>query len=258
MNVDANVELSGRVAVVTGGGQGIGAGIVGALAAHGASIVVNDILEERAFATAAAVNSSGGEAIGIAGDVSRADDVDRLVASTREQFGRVDILVNNAAISRLHKRFIDHTVEEWDRVFAINVRGVFLCCKAVLPEMIERGHGNIVNIASISAFRTTVDHVAYAASKGAIVTMTRDIAAEVAGSGVRVNAVAPGPIGPFDSRTGREVAGPAAAGVLVPRPGHAADIANAVAFLVSDAASFIVGETMPVAGGADLKFGYRT
>jgi NAD(P)-dependent dehydrogenase (short-subunit alcohol dehydrogenase family) len=257
VNVNPDGELAGRIAVITGGGQGLGAGIVEALAARGAVTVVNDLAEQRARTMAAAVSDAGGTAIAIAGDVSRPDDVDRLVAGTREAFGPIDIFVNNAAVSRLHGPVIDHTLEDWDNLFAVNVRGVFLCCKAVLPEMIERRAGNIVNIASISAFRTTISHVAYAASKAAVVTMTRDIAAEVAGMGVRVNAVAPGPIGPFRDAQPGEVSGPVAAGVLVPKPGQAADIGNAVAFLVSDAASFIVGETLPVAGGADLKFGYR-
>jgi 3-oxoacyl-[acyl-carrier protein] reductase len=245
-------DLANRVALVTGAGQGIGEGVAEALAAHGASVVVNDLLEERATATAAKIANSGGKAVGVSADVSTVEGVELLVKSTEEAFGAIDILVNNAA-TFCNKPFVDHTVEEWDRLFTVNVRSVFLCCQAALRSMIERRAGNIVNIASISAFHTTADHVAYAASKAAIVTMTRDIASEVAGYGVRVNAVAPGPIGgPAFGATSYDNISP---GVLLPVAGNPGDMAGAVAFLVSDAARWITGQTLPVAGGADLKVG---
>jgi NAD(P)-dependent dehydrogenase (short-subunit alcohol dehydrogenase family) len=239
-------DLQDKVALVTGGGHGIGAGIVETLAAGGARVIVNDLIDERASATALRVTGAGGEALGIAADVSTVEDVHRLMTSSLDAFGRIDILVNNAAIF-CNKAFLDHTVEEWDRLISVNLRGVFLCTRAVLPGMIERSDGNIVNIASISAFNTTTEHVAYAASKAAIVTLTRDVAAEVAQFGVRVNAVAPGPI---DSRL---VHSEPFAGILLHRIGTPADIGNAVAFLVSDGARFITGETLRVAGGSDLK-----
>jgi 3-oxoacyl-[acyl-carrier protein] reductase len=240
------VDLHGKVALVTGGGHGIGAGIVEALATAGARVIVNDLIDERASATALRVSEGGGEAVAIAADISTVHDVDRLMASSLDAFGRIDILVNNAAVF-CNKAFLDHSIDEWDRLFSVNLRGVFLCTRAVLPGMIDRSDGNIVNIASISAFNTTTEHVAYAASKAAIVTLTRDVAAEVAQFGVRVNAVAPGPI---DSRG---VHTEPFAGILLHRIGKPADIGNAVAFLVSDAATFITGETLRVAGGSDLK-----
>jgi NAD(P)-dependent dehydrogenase (short-subunit alcohol dehydrogenase family) len=241
-----DVDLTGQTALITGGGHGIGEGIAKALAELGAAVTINDLIEERATAVASAVNDSGGKAAGIAGDVSHFEDVDRIVRFASDTFGPIDILVNNAAVF-CHKSFVDHTVEDWDAVFSVNVRGTFLFCNRVLPDMIRRRKGNIVNIASISAFNTTTEHVAYAASKAAIVTMTRDIASEVAKFGVRVNAVAPGPIDSHGVHT-RPFAG-----VLLERVGKPSDIANAVAFLVSDAGGFVAGETLAVAGGSDLK-----
>jgi NAD(P)-dependent dehydrogenase (short-subunit alcohol dehydrogenase family) len=239
-------HLQHKVALVTGAGHGIGAGIADALAQQGASIVVNDRDEDLAVSVAAQINESGGNAIAIPGDVSSVEDVDHLLRSALEAMSRLDILVNNAAIF-CNKPFLDHTVEDWDRLFAVNVRGVFLCIRAVLPHMIERQTGSIVNIASISAFNTTTEHVAYAASKAAVVTLTRDIATEMAPFGIRVNAVAPGPI---DSSG---VHSEPFAGVLLDRVGRPGDIGNAVAFLVSDSSGFITGETLSVAGGSDLK-----
>jgi NAD(P)-dependent dehydrogenase (short-subunit alcohol dehydrogenase family) len=232
--------------MVTGGGQGLGQGIVKVLASRGATVVVNDLVQERAQAAAATITASGGTALGVGGDVSSREDVQRLLRAARDAFGRVDILVNNAA-AFCNKPFLEHTLDEWDRLMAVNLRSIFLLCQELLPDMIARRQGSIVNIASISAFHTTTEHVAYAASKAAVVAMTRDIASEVSRYGVRVNAVAPGPTDQGGTRSTPHI------NVLVPYAGGAADIGEAVAFLVSDAARYIVGQTLSVAGGADLR-----
>ena len=241
-------DLTGAIALVTGVGLGIGHGIVEALARSGAIVAVNDVVEGRAEAVAATVNESGGRAAWFVGDISSPDDVSRLVRSVEDTFGQVDVLVNNAG-AFCTKPFPENTVEDWDRVFAVNVRGCFLCISAVLPSMIERRRGNIINIASIAAFNTTGIHVAYGASKAAVVTMTRDIASEVSGFGIRVNAVAPGPIG----QGAKLLLTEPHSGILLPYAGTPLDIGNAVAFLASDRAKFITGETLAVAGGSNLK-----
>ncbi len=248
MGEGSSEDLRGFVAIVTGGGQGIGAGIVHQLSQAGATVVVNDLVEERAAAVAAEVVDSGGQAAAVPADITNPEDVDRLVLTTSEMYGEIDLLVNNAG-AFCNKPFMEHSIDEWDTVFRVNVRGPFLTCRTVLPAMIERRRGVIVNVSSISAYNTTRDHVAYAASKAAIITFTRDLAAEVAEFGIRVNAVAPGPIGQGKMLLEEKPHH----GIILPYAGRTADIGHAVAFLASEKAKFITGETLPVAGGANLK-----
>jgi len=246
-------SLVDRVAIVTGSGQGIGRGIAMCLARAGAHIVIADQAAERIAPVAAAVEDLGVQALGLTTDVSRSDDVQRMVQQTLQRFGKIDILVNDAG-KVLVKPMVEQTEADWDRVVNTNLKGVFLCCRYVLPEMIARKRGAIVNIASIAAFHVTVPHVPYAASKAGVVALTRDLAYEVARYGVRVNAIAPGPI---ETPMSQAVSAEQRQGIIrtVPlgRIGQPEDIGQAAAFLVSDAASFITGVTLPVAGGSDLK-----
>ena len=241
-------KLDGRVAIVTGAGQGIGHGVALCLAREGAHIVVNDLIQERIARAVADV-----EALGVQGNVARADEVNQLVQETLSRFGKIDILVNNAGTA-VNKPLIEQSEADWDKVLDVNLKGMFLCCRRVVPEMVKQKRGAIVNIASIAAFRYTTPHVPYAASKAGVVVFTRDLAYEVGRYGVRVNAIAPGPIET-----------PLASSLLTPqqkqayirnvplgRMGTPEDIGEAVAFLVSDAASFITGVTLPVSGGADI------
>jgi 3-oxoacyl-[acyl-carrier protein] reductase len=245
--------LLDRVAIVTGSGQGIGRGIALCLARAGAHVVIAEQAAERIAAVAAAVEDLGVTALGLTIDVSRSEDVRRMVQETIQRFGKIDILVNDAG-RVLVKPMVEQSEADWDRIVDTNLKGVFLCCRYVVPEMIARKRGAIVNIASIAAFHVTVPHVPYAASKAGVVALTRDLAYEVARYGIRVNAIAPGPIEtPMSQAVSVEQRQGIIRTVPLGRMGQPEDIGQAVAFLASDAASFITGVALPVAGGSDLK-----
>ena len=170
-------QLDGRVAIVTGGVQGIGQGVALSLARAGANIVVAEAVQERIPPAVASLEALGVQALGVQTDVTQAEAVDRLVRQTLDRFGHIDILVNNAGIVVV-KRMRDQTEADWDRVLDVNLKGVFLCCHRVVQEMEKQGSGAIVNIASIAALHYTVPHVPYAASKAGVVALTRDLAYE--------------------------------------------------------------------------------
>lgn len=255
------MSLNGKVAIVTGGGRGIGRAIARRFAAEGAAVVIAARTVAQLESTAREIESAGGRAAWIASDVSREKDAEKIVQTAREKFGRVDILVNNAGIYGPVKPIEEITAEEWDTVMAANLRGAFLMTRAALPTMYGRG-GAILNISSVAARAAIPWGAAYAATKAGLLGLTRTTAAEGAQRGVRANAVLPGPVPETDmsqelgaalsARTGIDgvvMFKDFLKGILQGRPQTTAEIAAAALFLVSDQASAITGQSLSVDGG---------
>ena len=235
--------ISGRVAIVTGAAQGIGLAITRMLLSEGASVLAFDLNEAG---LREAVGGLAGGVRAFAGSVSDPAAVAAAVEAAEAGLGPVEILVNNAGIWVI-KPFLDSSDEDLDRTLSVNVRGTWLFMKAVAPGMVRRGRGAIVNLSSIAAATYTVSAPAYGASKAAVSALTRDVAFELAGHGIRVNAIAPGTI----ASPHRPNAFPPSRGIPL-GSGRPSDIAGAVRFLVSDAARYVIGQTITVAGGGDL------
>jgi 3-oxoacyl-[acyl-carrier protein] reductase len=233
-----------RVAVVTGAGSGIGRAIAEKLASDGERVVVNDLKGEAADEVVAGIKESGGAAVAAPGDVSDPESVDRMVEAAREAYGPPEILVNNAGYGQ-QKLFVDLTVEDFDRMIAVHLRGTFLCTRAVLPEMLSRGRGIIVNIASQLGQIGGVELSHYSAAKAGIIGLTKALAREVSAQGVRVNAVAPGPINTeLVLALSEEWRRNKAAELPLGRFGESHEVAETVAFLASDGAALYVGQTL--------------
>jgi NAD(P)-dependent dehydrogenase (short-subunit alcohol dehydrogenase family) len=233
-----------RVALVTGAGSGIGRAIAEKLGKEGERVVVNDLKGEAADEVVGGIKESGGEAAAAPGDVSDPEAVEQIVAAAREVYGSPDILVNNAGYLQ-QKRFVDLTVEDFDRMIAVHLRGTFLCTRAVLPEMLSRGSGIIVNVASQLGQIGGVELCHYSSAKAGIIGLTKSLAREVSALGVRVNAVAPGPINTeLVLGLSEEWRNAKAAELPLGRFGEPWEVAETVAFLVSDGAALYVGQTL--------------
>lgn len=244
------MELEGQVAVVTGAGRGIGRAIAERFAAEGARVALWDVDAAAASAAAAGLDSAGGRATASRVDVTDEAAVGRAVSETVARFGRLDVLVNNAGISR-HRPLAEMTVEMFEAVMRVNVTGTFICCRAVVPVMRTQGRGKIVNIASLAA-RTGRPGVAvnYAASKAAAIGLTQTLAREVGPAGIYVNAIAPGPILTDQTRQYAPAVFAAwNAGRAVGRDGSPADVADAAVYLASRRSDWITGVTLDVNGG---------
>ena len=247
-------RLSDRSVIVTGAAGGIGAAFARAFAAEGARVSVCDL--RAPDETVAAIRGAGGEAMGTVCDVTDAAAVARMAAATEERFGRVDGLVNNAAIfaALTPRPFEEIGSEEFDRILRVNVRGTFECIKAALPAMRRRGYGKIVNIASGTVFKGTPMMLPYVSSKGAVIALTRSVAREVGGDGIRVNCSAPG-LTMSEGLLGREdypkeYFAAAAATRCLPRAQQPEDLAGAATFLLSAESDFVTGQTLVVDGGS--------
>ena len=261
------MRLAGKVAIVTGGGSGIGRGIALALAREGADVAIPDIQVLNAEKVADELKAQGRKSLAMKTDVTSSADVRGMLDRTREVFGKIDILVNNAGMAGpTGMPFTNNTEEDWDRTFAVNTKSVFLTCKAIAPYFIERKAGRIVNIASIAGPLSSLTMPPYSVAKQGVITFTRIVAKELAQHGVTVNAVCPGVLWTaFWEKLAAHIAAtnPAFAGMtarqvfekrvtdIVPMKCEQTpeDIGNAVAFLASEEARFITGQALNVDGG---------
>jgi 3-oxoacyl-[acyl-carrier protein] reductase len=243
------MRLKGKVAIVTGSTQGIGRGIARRFAAEGADVVVVGRNETNGRAVVAELQGLGARAIYVRADLSRAEDAERMVERTLEAFGQIDVLVNNAGGSTVGRGtpFFELAIEDWQYTIDIDLTGTFLCARAAARNMVERKQGAIINIASVFSYATASGNASYTAAKGAVVQLTKAMAADLAPYQVRVNCIAPGAI-VFEER--HQVRGTSMGDyLLVERWGKAEDIAAAALFLATEESSYIDGQTITVDGG---------
>lgn len=250
-------RVQGKVAIVTGGAQGIGRAICSLLAREGAAVAVTDIQQQAGEQTAASLREAGGKAAFWRLDVTKEDEVERVIAQVAQQFGRLDILVNNAGIGGSYASTDELAEADWDEVMAVNAKGAFLCTKHAVPRMRETGAGSVVNVSSVYAMVGSPHALAYHASKGALRIMTKTDALAYAGERIRVNSVHPGfiwnePVGSSAHAAGvavaiarEEMAKLHPLGSL----GQPEDVAWGVLYLASDEAAFVTGAELVIDGG---------
>lgn len=253
------MELSGKVALVTGASRGIGRAVAELLAHRGAKVAVNyDRRREAAEEVVRGIESGGGEAVTVQADVSRASQVEAMAARVAAQWGPVDILVNNAGIYP-HSLLMEMAEEEWDRVLAVNLKGTFLCSKAVVGPMIERHWGRIINMTASAGLRGSFRAGHYAASKGGMIGLTKSMAREVATLGITVNAVAPTttdtdmPRGDLPEAEWREKLARQGRGIPMGRIGKPEEVADAVLFLAGESGNYVTGQVICVNGGSLMR-----
>ena len=253
------IDFSGQVAIVTGAGGGIGRAVSLALSDVGAKVLLVDLSKDSGLETEAQIVQRGGTALFVSADVSKQQDVEAYVKVALDTWGRIDIFMNNAAWQGEIHSLVDYPVEMFDKVMGINVRGVFLGLKFVLPVMMAQGKGAVVNTASLGAYVATRKLGPYTASKHAVLGLTKTAALEVARKGIRVNAVCPGPV---DTDMLREIESAQASGSVLSlreqraatipdgRYAEPAEVANLMVYLVSDFASHITGQGIQINGGS--------
>ena len=247
------MDLSGKVAIVTGAGRGLGWAIAERLNRDGARLVIADVDLPGAQEKAAVLRLRQGESLAIRVEVSRWPEVQKMVAETVGKFGRIDILVNNAGILGPYSPVEDYPEEQWDRVIAVNLKGTFLCCKAVLPVMKKQGSGSIVNIASVAGKEGNASMAPYSASKSAIITLTKTLGKELAVSNIRVNAVSPALLDTdMTQAMTPEQRASLTSKIPMGRLGLPEEVAAVVKFLASEEASFVTGQCYDISGGRSV------
>ena len=243
------MELKDKIALVTGGAQGIGKAIALLLAQNGADVAVSDINFEKAEETGREIETLGRRALALRANVAAFDEVEKMAGAVIERFVRIDILVNNAGIAR-DKLLLRMTEEDWDAVLDINLKGTFNCTKAVIRHMSKQRSGKIVNIASVVGEMGNAGQANYSASKAGVIGLTKTIAREFASRGINVNAVAPGYIvTPMTDALPEKAKEELKRMIPMERLGQPEDVARAVLFLVSEASSYITGQVLNVNGG---------
>lgn len=257
--------LAGKVAVVTGGGGGIGRAVSETFAVHGAEVVVAEIDADRAAETVAAIRAAGGDALAQPVDVRQPEEVTRLAEATFTEYGRVDVLVNNVGHYLFRAApFLDTDAEHWDSLYAVNLRHLFLCTKAFAPRMVEQGEGgSIVNVSTVEAFRGIPMMAVYSAFKAGVTQFTKSLALELGNDSIRVNAIAPDLTEtiqvPYDRWVPEEQRHLVPRWVPLGRFGTPDDIAGVALFLASDLSAFVTGTTVHADGGSLAAGGwYRT
>jgi NAD(P)-dependent dehydrogenase (short-subunit alcohol dehydrogenase family) len=240
------MRLRDQVAIVTGGGRGIGRAIAKIFAQEGAAVVIADLDAASGKATTQEIVDSGGRALFVETQVANRASVEAMVEATVDAFGRIDILVNNAAILGSNGHIFDVTQEIWDRVIAVNQTGVYLCSQIAGKVMAQARRGNIINISSVNGTVPQPGCIAYGAAKAAVESMTILLAEDLAPYGIRANCIAPGPI---QSRMPDDAPPRQTDRVLVGRTGLPSEVASVALFLASEASSFVTGQTVPVDGG---------
>ncbi len=248
------MNVQDRVAIVTGSGQGIGEGIARVLAEAGAKVVINDLVAERVDEVVASFKADGLDVVGHAANVASAEGAQGLVDAAIDAFGQVDILVNNVGIAR-DGWLAKMTEEDWDAVLTVNLKSQFLTCRAVAPHMMEQKYGRIINVSS-RAWLGGPGQASYAASKGAVISLTRTLALEMARYGVTANAIAPALVDtPLFRGLKEEVQERLIKTIPAKRIGTPADIGNAALFFAAEESSYVTGQTLYVGGGRSLGAG---
>lgn len=243
------MNFSGKTALITGAAVGIGRACAVNFAKHGAKVILLDVNEEKLLDAKNEILSYTKECLAVKCDISDEEDVNRAFSEAKAHFGSIDILVNNAALWRGHATFMEMSIEKWKKFMDVNVFGTVYCTRAVLPDMIEAGYGRIINVASVAGVYGNANMVHYSATKGAVISMTRALAKEVADKGITVNAVSPGSVTSSETNDldGLEATVPSQL-AFMNRTGSPMENAHLICFLASDEAAYISGQNIQIDG----------